>query len=94
MIEAPKALATAAALVVAFASAPALYAEESGTPQNPPDSMMNPGMMGGDSMMNMMEDMSQMEDMMDHCSQMMSGDSDKPNEQWRQNAPASPDDNR
>ena len=91
MIEAPKALATAAALVVAFASAPALYAEESDTPQDSHDLMMNPGMMGGDSMM---KDMSQMEDMMDHCSQMMSGGSDKPNEQWRQNAPASPDDNQ
>lgn len=88
----PKAFVAAAALVIGFAPAPALHAEESSTPQESHDSMMSPGMMGGDSMMNMMEDMSQMEDMMDHCSQMMSGGSGKPNEQWRKNAPTAPDD--
>jgi len=84
------------ALVGGLALAPALYAEESSPPQYSHDSMMIPGVMGDDGMMNMMGGMSQMEDMMDHCSQMMNGGMDgssgKPNEQWRKNAPASPDD--
>ena len=90
-----QALFIALALVGGLALAPALYAEESSTPQNSHDSMMTPGMMGDDGMMNMMRDTSQTADMMDHCSQMMNGgmdgDSSKPNEQWRKNAPASPD---
>ena len=91
MIGAHKVLATAAALVIGVAMAPALYAQGSGSAQEPHDSMMGPGM--GDNMMNMMGGMSQTQDMMDHCSQMMNGGgSGKPNEQWRQNAPAAPDD--
>ena len=90
-----QALFIALALVGELALAPALYAEESSTPQNSHDSMMTPGM-GDDGMMNMMRDMSQTGDMMDHCSQMMDGgmdgDSGKPNEQWRKKTPASPDD--
>ena len=91
-----QALFIALALVGGLASAPAVYAEESSTPQSLHDSMMSPGMTGDDGMMNMMHDMSQMGDMMDHCSRMinggMDGDSGKPNEQWRKKTSASPDD--
>jgi hypothetical protein len=70
-------------LVSVLALAPALYAEQSSTPQN---STMSPEMMGDNGMMIMMQSMSQMEGMMDHCSQMMNGGmgggSDRPNEQW------------
>ena len=96
MRKSQQALFITLSLAGGLALAPALYAEESGTPQSSHDSMMSPGMMGDDGVMNMMEDMSEMEDMMDHCSQMMNGGMDgssgKPNEQWRKNAPASPDD--
>lgn len=94
MLEKQQALFTVLALAGGFALAPALYAEESSTPQNSHDSMMSPGTMGHDGMMNMMEGMPQMGDMMDHCSQMMNGGMDggsgRPNEQWRENA-SSPD---
>jgi hypothetical protein len=92
MTDGFKTLIAAAVLVVPIAAAPALYAQDSGASQAPSDSMMKPGMMGGGSMMNMMGGTSQMQDMMDHCSQMMNGGATKPNEQWRNNAPAAPDD--
>ncbi len=98
-----KAFATTAALIAGLATASVLYAEESGSSHESPGSMMGPGMMGGDNMknmmgmMHMMEQMPQMSQMMDHCSQMMNGGmgdgSGKPNEQWRKDAPTSPDDN-
>ena len=83
-----------AALAAGLAAAPALYAHESGKSGG---SMMGPGTMGpgmmGGGMMNMMGQMGQM---MEHCNQMMGGatggqGSGKPNEQWRQPAPATPD---
>jgi hypothetical protein len=73
--------------------ATALSAAESDTPRDAQGSMMSPGMMGGNSMMNMMGT-SQMPDMTEHCTQMMGGGSGTPNEQWRQNAPAAPDENK
>lgn len=51
--------------------------------------MMSPGMVNGDSRMNMMGGTSGMQDMMDHCSQMMHGGSTKPTQQWR-NAASTP----
>ena len=83
----------ALALASGVTLATALSAAESGTPQNAQGSMMSPGMMGGNSMMNMMGT-SQMADMAEHCAQMMGGGSGTPNEQWRQNAPAAPDKNK
>ena len=80
----------ALALASGVTLATALSAAESDTPQG---SMMSPGMMGGNSMMNMMGT-SQMADMAEHCTQMMGGGSGKPNEQWRQNAPAAPAENK
>ena len=88
-----QALFIALALVGGLAFAPALYAEESSMPQNSHDTMMTPGMMGDDGMMNMMG-ASQMADMTEYCTQMMGGGSGTPNEQWRQNAPAAPDENK
>jgi hypothetical protein len=89
MIEA-KALVAAAALVVPIVAAPALHAQDSAPSQTPHGSMMSPGMMGG-NMMNMMGSGSERQDMVDHCSQMMSGGPTRPNEQWRNNSPVAPD---
>jgi Spy/CpxP family protein refolding chaperone len=83
----------ALALASGVTLATALSAAESDTPQDAQGSMMNSGMMGGNSMMNMMST-SQMTDMTEHCTQMMGGGSSKPNEQWRQNAPAAPVENK
>lgn len=80
----------ALALASGVTLATALSAAESDTPQNAQGSMMSPGMMGGNSMMSS----SQMADMTEHCAQMMGGGSSKPNEQWRQNAPAAPDEKK
>lgn len=92
-----KALATTAALIAGLATTSVLHAEESASSHEPQGPMM-----GGDSMMNMMdmmhmmEQMPQMGQMMEHCSQMMDGamggGSGKPNEQWRKDAPITPDD--
>lgn len=82
----------ALALASGVTLATALSAAESDTPQNAQGSMMSPGMMGGNSM-NMMGP-SQMADMTEHCAQMMGGGSGTPNEQWRQNAPAAPAENK
>lgn len=83
-------------IALAFASgvtlATALSAAESETRQNAQGSMMSPEMIGGNRMMKMMG-MSQMADMTEHCTQMIGGGSGTPNEQWRQNAPAAPDEN-
>lgn len=86
-----KILAAAAALIASAALAPVLYAHDSGSADEHNGSMMGPGMMGEDGMMNMMGQMSQM---MDNCNEMMQGamgdGSGEPNEQWHKDAPAAP----
>jgi hypothetical protein len=77
-------------LAAGVAAAPSIYAQ---TNQEPSGSMMGRGMMGDNNkeneggMMDMM--MQQMSRMMDHCSNMMSGD--RPNDQWRNNTPSQPE---
>ncbi len=74
---------TIAFVVIAGVATSTLYAEERSH-----DEMMSPG-----GMMGMMGMMRQMSRMMDHCGQMMSGnprDSDRPNDQWRKETPATP----
>jgi hypothetical protein len=82
-------LTAAVALAAVVAAASALYAHESEGSKAHDGEMMGSGMMG---MMNMM---GQMGGMMDHCNQMMQGmtgdGTGKPNEQWRKEAPAVPD---
>jgi hypothetical protein len=79
---------SASALVGGLAVAPALYAQDYLDLRG---STMGRGMMGGKNMMNM----GQMSQMMDDCNQMMgttrSPGSGRPNEQWRQPAPATPE---
>jgi hypothetical protein len=85
-----KTLAIISTILVGFALAPALYAQDSLFSRG---SMIGPGMMGQGGMMNMMGQMNmpgprgqsdQMSQMMDQCSQMMQGatgsGSGKPNE--------------
>jgi hypothetical protein len=81
-----KTSALSIALVGSLGFASALLAHESGSATDSGRSMMGRGMTGG-GMMNMM---GQMSGMMDHCSQMMQGGANKPNEQWRKDAPAEP----
>ena len=84
-------LPVATALVVGAAIVPGLYAQET---QSPSRSMMGHGMMGGRGMMGGMNK-GQMSQMMDHCNQMMSRmgshGSGRPNEQWRQQTPKTPE---
>jgi hypothetical protein len=84
------ALVIAAALAATIAAIPALYDEDDQTPSAP---MMRHGMMGDDNnrggMMGMMKMTGQMSQMMDHCSNMMSGS--RPNEQWRKQSPSQPE---
>jgi hypothetical protein len=71
----------AIASVLAVGAAATLYVQDS----------HHDGMMGRGGMMGMMGMMRQMSQMMDHCNQMMSGNSSgRPNEQWRKEAPTSP----
>lgn len=88
-----KTLLPAAILVTGVMAAPSLYAQGD---QAPSGSMMrNGGMMGDKStkddggMMGMMKMMTQMSQMMDRCNNMMSDN--RPNEQWRKNAPSEPE---
>lgn len=78
-----KALAVTSAVIAGLAAAPALYAHES--------KESGSSMMGQGGMMNMMGIMGQMSEMMEGCSKMMQsmhqGDSERPNEQWRKDAP-------
>lgn len=91
------------AIVAAFASillasvmvAPSLYAEAG---HDSSGSMMSNGMMGDNDTRNdegmmggMMTMMKQMSQMMDHCNSMMSDG--RPNDQWRKNAPSTPEQN-
>lgn len=86
--------AVASALVAGVAIAPTLYAHGS---ERSNGSMMGSGMVDQGGMMGMMDMMGQMSQMMDHCNEMMRGVSDggsgKPNEQWRKDTPAVPDNN-
>ncbi len=86
-----KTLTAAAALIASVALAPTLYAHDSGTSDEHSRSMMGSGMMEHGNMMNMME---QMSEMMANCNKMMQGamneGPDKPNEQWREDAPTAP----
>ena len=82
MRKQPKVLLIASVLVASLAAAPALLAQDS----------RNHGMMGPDGMMKnggMMGTMGSMRRMMEHCGQMMGGDSRQPNDQW-QKAPSAP----
>jgi hypothetical protein len=89
-----KSLLAAGALVASLATAPALYAHDTGKSQGDSGSMMDSGTMGQGGMMNMMGQMNQM---MDHCNQMMQGamgnGAGRPNEQWHKEAPPAPDKN-
>jgi len=60
-----------------FLAAAMLYAQEPKRPHGKEGPMMGPGM-------NMMGQMSRM---MDHCNQMMQGQSGRPNDQWRDGSP-------
>jgi hypothetical protein len=73
-------LLVASAIIVGLAIVPGLYAQDA---QGPSRSMMGHGMMGG------------MSQMMDHCNQMMGrkGGYGRPNEQWRQQTPETPEKN-
>lgn len=82
-----KSLLRASLLIAGLAAAPTLYAYESHHPTTGP-TMMNPGDPTGDD-----HTMGQMNEMMESCNAMMQGmmgDSQKPNEQWRD--PPSPAD--
>ena len=83
-----KTLVAAAAFVTSVATASAPYADNSEGSKAHDSAMMESGVAG---MMNITEGMS---GMMDHCNQMMQGmtrGTGKPNEQWRRQAPAVPD---
>jgi hypothetical protein len=88
-----KVLLTAGALIAGAALTPALYAGEAdGKRQQRDRSMMGEGMMGGGMMGGKMMGRGMMgQGMMDHCAEMMQGGTDKPNDQWRKNAPTAPD---
>lgn len=87
-----KTLVAAAALAASVLTASALYADNSDNSNAHDGAMMGSGMMG---MMNMMNMMGEMSGMMDHCNQMMQGTTGdgtgRPNEQWRKQAPAVPE---
>lgn len=75
-----KVLVAAFVVAISLAAVPTLFAQDS----------RDHGMMGSGGMMGMMRQMSQM---MDHCGQMMSGNRDdggRPNDQWRKQAPVTP----
>lgn len=86
------ALLLASILAAGIAAASTIYAQDN---QERSGSMMGRGMIGNDNrkneggMMGMMNMMQQMSQMMDHCSNMMSDT--RPNDQWRNNAPAEPE---
>jgi hypothetical protein len=82
MKNAKRSLAVAAVAMVAVA-ATALYAQDA---REPTGSMMRDGMSGRGGTMG------RASRMMDHCAGMMSGHQrgDRPNDQWRKNAPAAP----
>ena len=77
-------LALAALSIAALIAATTLHAQDA---RQSSGFMMGRGMMGGGGMMGGMSQM------MDHCTGMMSGDQhgNRPNDQWRRNAPTAPD---
>lgn len=83
MPEAKRMFAWALATIGAAAAASAVFAQDIGPPAR---AMMHGGMMGG-------EIMGGMSRMMEHCGGMMQGGRDRPNDQWRQNAPPKQDRN-
>ena len=87
MRHAKRTLALAVVSVAALIAAPTLYAHDA---QGSSDSMTRGGMMGGGGMMG------RMNQMMDHCGAMMrSGPrSNRPNDQWREDRPTTPDKSR
>src|SRR3546814_20721960 len=80
-----KALAVTSAIATGLVAAPALYAVES---EGAEGQMMGTSMMGEGGMMGMMQQMSKL---MEGCGKMMQsaapGGAERPNEQWRKNAP-------
>lgn len=72
------AVGAAATMAVALAIPSALQAHDTKPQRDGGGSMMGPGMMNGNG---------QMGQMMDHCNQMMGGNSGRPNEQWRDDGP-------
>jgi hypothetical protein len=82
-------LLVTAVLAVGLAVVPTLEAQDT---QAPSRSKTGHGMMGGRGMMGGMN-RGQMSQMMDHCNQMMgrSHGSGRPNEQWRQQTPKTPE---
>lgn len=74
-----QATAFASAFAAALLTVSTLYAQDKGGP------MMGHGMMGRGGMMGGMDQM------MDHCRQMMGGGSTRPNEQWRKDTPKPPE---
>jgi hypothetical protein len=80
----------ATAVVVGWTIVHGPFAQEAQAPRR---SMMGDGMMGGRGMMGGMNMMGQMSQMRDHCSQMMgrAHGSGRPNEQWRQQTPKTPE---
>lgn len=95
MRDSLKTFSIASAIVAVLVAAPTLHAHESKDPGGSKMSpgMMAPGMMGQGGMMGMMGQMSQM---MEHCNQMMGGmmgnqGPAQPNEQWRRDAPKTPE---
>lgn len=84
---ATRSIALASILAAGLAAGSALYAQDGPRPSRPDTA---PGMMGEGGMMGMMGMMRRMSRMMDHCAGMM-GESDRPNDQWRGETPATPD---
>jgi hypothetical protein len=68
----------AAVMAVALSIPLTLQAHDTSSPRSERGSMGDPGMMNGKGQMNQM---------MEHCMQMMRGASSRPNEQWRENIP-------
>lgn len=93
MLDHLKPVAAAAVLIAGLAVAPILYANDAKTPEHD-QSTMGQAMKGHGGMMNMMGQKNQM---MDHCAEMMQGamgdSADRPNEQWRKQAPKAPEKN-
>jgi len=74
--------AFASAVAAALLAVSTLYAQTAHDKGGP---MMGHGMMGRGGMMGGMDQM------MDHCRQMMGGGSTRPNEQWKKETPKTPE---
>ncbi len=85
-----KTLALTFVFIAGLTAVSALYAQDS---KRSPGSTMKHGMMDdgktdGGGMMGMMM---QMTKMMDHCNNMMGSGGNRPNDQWRKDAPTEPE---